>query len=119
MEQPIKESTNMRQLLEKWAEVEPGRCKRETRDFYVTLGDNNFYLVITDSTPGGYCPSKEAALARVQWATQQAIIARGWYFELIYSLEYGYEATVGESDCTSQDNMAEALLSAYLAAIEA
>lgn len=115
----------MRELLEKWAEVEPGRCKRETRDFYVTLGDNNFYLVITDSTPGGYCPSKEAALARVQWATQQAIIARGWGFEMQFNTDWQNQTEamvrygVNWASSEPTDNPAEALLSAYLKALSA
>lgn len=127
----------MRNLLTRWAELEPGRCKRETRpnwdwheefeDFYIAGEAGNkdepghcwgWTLVLTDSEPRGFWPWESEALMRIGYAVQEATQARGWR----YSLEYFpitklYEVKVLHTQGRGS-SPTEAILAAYLQVLE-
>lgn len=135
----------MRQLLARWAAVEPEWCKNQnhhsfTRDeeddnFYIKDGGGDtwgWHLVISDSNPSdeeGYYPYKRNALMYIQAAVQDAIIERGWSIELNYNPGCSdpnnpYDAVVetstsGDGWGFGNDGFTAPLLSAYLQALEA
>lgn len=105
----------MRELLARWAEIEPDLCKhdrwqdlfKEPRDEFRVSGKIAFSDQFRD----------EPDLAWIQFATQQAIVERGW----VYNLEWDGEWYVWINDkWTGQDleNPAKAILEAYIAALE-
>lgn len=130
----------IRELLRKWAALEPEKCKLETRpnqdwheefeDFYIASEAGNegepgygwgWQLVLTDNRPGGYHPWKSESLMRIQWAVQEAIANRKWGFTLAYDSDY--EAGISSDadwDTWSQGKHSAiaALLEAYIAALE-
>lgn len=74
--------TTMRELLTRWAEVEPGRCEpskspRLANIFTVQAGEEAKNIYDPDNLSG-------LDLAWIQWAVQQAIVARGWRFDIQY-----------------------------------
>lgn len=92
-------------LLKRWAELQPGENNPD--DLAVTLESLNYDL-------SGVYP-------QIQWKVQQAIVARGWSFDLKYNSHFrAYHATVDFRDNVGTfDNPAEALLVAYVKALEA
>lgn len=111
--------TTMRELLARWAEVEPDVCE----DLYgqtirLHLLDDSTYSIhpIVDDLPVSH-------LAMIQWAVQQAIVARDWSFELsYYSIlgSYGAEIDIDSHRSVNRPGSSptEALLTAYLRALE-
>lgn len=114
----------MEELLKRWAELEPHICYIKTvadddgiyDDIYIVSdgrslsisGDNDNHL--TSDAP-----------KHIQYAVQQAIEARGWLYQQ-HSVPRlnSYSATVGDTDYwVEENNVAAALLSAYIKAIEA
>jgi hypothetical protein len=118
----------VRELLERWAGLEPGFCKVETHHsqvsiFYARASEQSFYaLVYSDAYPDRYHPNKNESLMRIQWAAQQAIVARGWRWNLECCPLTGIcEGTILISlsyVLRRGDDPATALLTAYLAALE-
>lgn len=97
----------MRELLERWAKLEPDKCQVVSGHYLVD--GRIVYLLRTDTI-------EVDALMITQWAVQKAIIAREWYFEIFCNPT---KCTVGVlSSMATEDNPAEALLGAYLAALE-
>lgn len=125
----------MRDLLERWAATEPGRC-RLNFNWKPANGDNNYYivtqaddsegwqLVCSDAEPNCYFPNKNEALGRIQWAVQAAIVGRGWSFILTYN--HGYKNSFYAKVCIDKENcinlsgsnLTEALLAAYVRVLE-
>lgn len=104
----------MRELLKRWAELEPDRCHLKKNIDGFTINSGKWWdLLFTGNLPS------EDGLMKVQYAVQQAIIARGWLLDLDWD-GTRWEAWVnsGWAD-RSPNSAAEALLSAYLDAIEA
>jgi hypothetical protein len=117
----------MKELLERWA-----RLESEDR---VTAVDANGELIFTlaghqYTIPVGDLESDPAAHAVLRAAVEEAITARGWGWELRYGmrpskrpalatiLRYRDGIPSGQSTCLGEPP-AEALLSAYLTAVEA
>lgn len=125
-------TTKMRELLARWAEVEPGRCKREDwpsgERILILTPSGGWQLVWDEEETGGYYPTQPAAEAFTQWLVQQAIIERGWVFELKYNpdcpdLNNSYDATVDSNKSGGwsfgNDGFTVPLLEAYLHTLEA
>lgn len=129
--------TTMRQLLTRWAEVEPGRCllvlaenlkpdKADCQEFYL-VDSKRSQMVHSDVLD--IDAESDDSLMRIQWAVQQAIVARGWYFEIKYDPNCAdpknpYDATVetstiGDGWGFGNDGVTAPLLVAYLDALEA
>jgi hypothetical protein len=123
--------SEIRELLEKWAELEPSRCRRETVGGFerlLVLSPLGWQLVMDEEEPGGYYSSRPLTEAIVQYVVQQAIIARGWSFALNYNPDCPdpanpYDARVdgptSEGWGFGGENIVTPLLSAYLETLEA
>ena len=104
----------MKELLEKWAELEPKQCHKDP------LNPATYYLL--GASVNVISDLNVHELGVVQMATQQAIEARGWLWSLSRPSGIGYvpwTATVRRFTLRSYGSPAEALLSAYLLALEA
>jgi hypothetical protein len=110
--------SEMRQLLQKWAEIEPGRCEKSSK---------NIFTIQTAPDPmeaeakNIYDPDNLSGLdlAWIQWAVQRAIVARGWRFEFRgFSSGLGFQVELRGAPARDT-NPAGALLKAYLKALEA
>lgn len=109
----------MGELLKRWAELEPERCKHEV------LAGNNWISVWLNEWTIVYSDSPFASIGengqemRIQWAVQEAITSRGWPLGLEWDGEW--LAKVKNNLCSHDDlnNPAAALLGAYLKALEA
>lgn len=108
----------MKELLEKWAKLEPGRCK-QVADYYI-VDSRIVYLLRQDTL-------EIDAGMRIQWAVQQAIVARGWAFELKYNASCPdprnpYDATVDSNKSGGwgfgNNGFVAPLLEAYLNTLE-
>lgn len=126
--------SSIKGLLEKWSQLEPQLCKRETRpnqDWHEEFEDifvaskTGWQLVYIDGSGAYSTRIKEEGLARIQWAVQQAIIEKGWYFKLNNFLnDKGFAAKIisdinkEEISLTISSNPTEALLAAYLKVLE-
>lgn len=103
----------MRELLERWAKLEPDRCEKSSKKPLFTIRANEDEKNILDSDE-----LSSLELAWIQWAVQAAIVSRGWYFSLsFHPLRAGYRAEVGGKRKWAEEST-EAFLSAYLAALE-
>lgn len=107
----------MKELLERWNELEPGWCEARTNGSYLVGkiavdGDAVGYRVYPPFT-------EHISSMRIQYAVQQAIAARGWDFEFSYDDDpRQYFCTIdGRQDCSSGDTPAAALLAAYVQAL--
>lgn len=109
----------MRELLIKWAELETSRCEKS--------GKNVFTIEVDGEAKNIYGPDNLTGLdlAWIGWAVQQAVVSRGWGYST------GYDRTLVFGNCEADvefsprsgaheqgDNPAEALLKAYLRALE-
>lgn len=106
--------TTIRELLARWAEVEPGRCEK-------LQIDGSTVWATAGGTKQVYNPDElsQVDLAWIQWATQAAIIERGWYVQVRYiPRQKQWLASVGFTYDQEGDGPAEAILSAYLKEIE-
>lgn len=95
------EEMNLNELLQRWYELEPATYQAQIKDTIVPVG------------PSG------TISARIQWAVQEAITRRGWYFALTYHPELNeFRAETGSSQPSPlvfrAKNPAEALLRAYI-----
>lgn len=105
-----------RKLLELWAELEPARCEKSSK--------NIFTIEVDGDAKNIYDPDNLTGLdlAWIQWAVQAAIIGRGWRYNLeCYPVTGICEGLVffNSSHIRSPgNNPAEALLGAYLEALE-
>lgn len=130
----------MRDLLTEWAKLEPEKCKRETRpnvdwqeefeDFYIAQEAGNkgdpgygqgWQLILTDKEPRGYFPWQSAALMRVEWAVQTAIVERKFNLSIDKKEQGMWHVFINDGiyqGWADSDNLAEALLKAYLEVIE-
>lgn len=113
--------SSIKGLLERWSQLEPQLCRKDWLDDY-RIEINETYRVVVDADK----EIKQSALAGIQWAVQQAIIEKGWYFKLNNFLnDKGYAAKVisdinkEEVSLTISNNPIEALLAAYLKVLEA
>lgn len=110
----------MRELLKRWAELEPDRCRQKLAEMAL----EGFVFNLNDCW--NLIHSKKAneadSLMRIQWAVQQAIVARGWRWNLeCYPLTGICEGMILISlsyVLRRGDDPATALLTAYLAALE-
>jgi hypothetical protein len=107
--------SEVKQLLQKWAELEPDACEN--------LYGQTIRLHLSDDSSHGIYPLvddlKIADLALVQWAVQEAIVARGWRFEFRgFSSGLGFQVELRGAPARDT-NPAAALLKAYLKALEA
>lgn len=107
----------MKELLARWASLEPAKCAKSSKNIFTIQANgeaNNIYD--PDSVNG-------LDLAWIQWAAQQAIIERGWSFELNYNPDCAdpnslYDAIVESYWSSDRDNIVVALLRAYLDTLE-
>ena len=106
---------NLRTLLEQWATLEPTLCQLDFSHFHLTSSSKHWRTVRPDAL-------ESDALMWIQWAVQQAIISKGWYLrtEVMFSMSGELECYVTVRYCkeVTADNMAEALLLAYLKALQ-
>lgn len=109
----------MRGLLERWAKVEPERCRppEGLAPFPAVLYAGEFWPVGNDAAP---------FTGTVQAAVQEAIEARGLPWQLNHGFTDDYEATIWtdaavgvEGHGYTEASAAAALLGAYLDALEA
>lgn len=118
--------SNIKGLLEKWSQLEPQLCRQDIDtdefDYSEVIYHVNNTPVYSTQYPENYYPDKDHSLARIQWAVQQAIIEKGWYFN-IWQNYNEYRAETGPKMpspfFSKSDNPAEALLAAYLKTLEA
>lgn len=110
----------MKELLKRWAELEPGWCELRVGGSYwvgkITVdGESVAYRAHPPFT-------EPHSLMRTQFAVQQAIVARGWDYRLeTYTMEGDrqYVAWVYPGgQALGQTTEAVALLSAYLKALD-
>jgi hypothetical protein len=118
----------MKELLERWAKAEPKRCWPMERGYerlgthWVDPGPGAMGLALNGEKP---LPTAERAL--LQAAVQEAIEAREWDWDLCFNHQQDsprYCAIIGDLYNGSTpgewgSTPAEALLSAYLTALEA
>jgi hypothetical protein len=107
----------MEELLKRWAELEPKWCEFELPigRFYVHYNLNNGHY-------GNIYNLDDPTLAHIQRAIQNAIEARGWDMTLERRNTMGgwaWFADTATSGITIMNTPAEALLSAYIKALEA
>lgn len=103
----------MRELLERWAELEPQRCQLADNRNCVVLINHVWRRVRYDMAMPDDRP-------RVLWAVIEAIKPRDLYFELAYYPPLKtHQAKVGNFNSAATDDPAEAALSAYIQALEA
>jgi hypothetical protein len=113
----------MKELLERWSKVEPSQCQLAGFQIFTVAG-RGICADFTYSYTGTYIYEQELVLAWLQYAVQQAIEARKWSFEMkrdCWVFEPSYEATIWTTKADGwhkSDDPAEALLSAYLMALE-
>jgi len=110
----------MKDLLERWAETEPNRCEIHTDGLYYSL--NTFPNVLVIETRRWHLPI-------IQGAVQEAIEARDglrWHIGLGgETINWWYAQidkdgkVIGSWEAESSNSPAEALLTAYLSALEA
>jgi hypothetical protein len=112
----------MKELLERWAKAEPERCQppQWSGGARVSLGPTNGF---GPQHPVGR-QDDPVGLALLQAAAQEAIEARGWMGVIGFGGSKGADARVvtsNDDDGTDAHGStpAEALLSAYLTALEA
>jgi hypothetical protein len=141
MEGMMTDNTIVDKLL-KWAELDPEWCKNDPFPSWDNQEDKNIYvstqypgkeyygwhLVYSETNPSddeNFYPFKSDALMHIQWSVQNAIAARGWDYELLYDSYLvrlggvGHWADVNNlTEREAGDSPTEALLSAYLKAIE-
>lgn len=120
----------MKELLLKWAELEPeSRCRITYEDAVeFRLSDDRILIAPLDLEPDQY---SDEMLAYIQFAIQDAIAAKGWEFEFcgVRKAEnggVGYACSVFVPNKNSEINFdgasaiaAESLLSAYVQGLEA
>lgn len=104
----------MRELLERWAELEPERCQLAGNFACVVLIQHVWRRVRYDANIVDDRP-------RVLWAVIEAATARDWYFDISYlpgpkQFHADVVLTLHRGKTTDP---AEALLSAYIKALEA
>lgn len=111
----------MRELLERWAKLEPAKCEWN--------GKNIFTIQAGEDARNIYDPDNLSVLyfdlAWIQWAVQAAIVSRGWSYKVGRDSHYGFGYEAEINDSTAEDkraqghsSAAEVLLAAYLAALE-
>lgn len=123
----------MRELLARWAAVEPGRCKhtatknlitrdKDLEEIHLIDSAGRWRMVLSDALG---LDLEEDDFMRIEWATQAAIIARGWAFTLTYdnesNLKYSAKVCIDKDNCInlgSEDGLTEALLATYLRTLE-
>jgi hypothetical protein len=111
----------MKELLERWAKLEPTRCEGVYRgegvfSVYVHLGrEERVYRIVHDLVE-----SANAANSWLQAAVQEAIEARGWMGDLEFTAgRAGAVVFTPEPFTATGTTAAEVLLGAYLTALEA
>lgn len=101
----------MKELLKRWAELEPMLCKYLSDG--VALPVNGEWVFI-------YATLFDANMF-IQYKVQQAIVARGWRFGIQHysdDFQVWVAAPNGRYCWSNADSPAEALLSAYVKALE-
>lgn len=106
----------MKELLERWAELEPEWC--------YTTDESSTFRLSYNLQNGHYINAANLSneiLAIIQRSVQNAIVARNWPFDLSFG-SYGYKAWVqaefGNPAYAEATGVVECLLSAYLKALE-
>lgn len=104
----------MRELLVRWAKLEPDQCRAKAADDVVFVDAPGIgpLMFTGDGSPH--------AQLHVQGAVQAAIEAHGMAWSIDFVNGHGdYRATVDESESGGEPTAAAALLAAYLDALEA
>lgn len=101
----------LQQLLQRWAELEPGRCYQ--------FADDHFFVTIQKKEEAVY-GDNWASLATVEYAIREAVIARGWHCRItLHSLTNECRVHAGrEVYEQTGTEPAIALLQAYIEALE-
>lgn len=110
----------MKELLEKWAELEPDRCTHRGGSEWCVMVDKDWHCLLDYRYLGH----------SVRIGVQQAIEARGWDWSMATTQEPTYrlwhasvkcnhDSTIWEPQQYSDNCSTEALLSVYLAALQA
>jgi hypothetical protein len=116
--------SDLREKLERWAKLEPERCKKMLDD------ETTHLLAFGDGLVRLRASRPEANLRIVEFAVRDAIAARGWAWEVEYNplSDNSYDGFVDRdpqavslgSCYTAEDSSAAvALLRAYLQALQA
>lgn len=112
----------MQELLKRWAGLEPGRCEKNREITYTIWTEPGAAKQVHNPDE-----LSQIDLAWIQWAVQQAIVARGWSFELKYNPDSPdprnpYDATVDSNKSGGwgfgNDGFTVPLLEAYLHTLE-
>jgi hypothetical protein len=121
----------MKELLSKWASLEKGRCRESDPGTYDVIVGGEFDAIlggawesVREPDEGWAARSTAFQSALLQAAVQEAIEARGWMGVIGFGGSKGADARVvtsNDDDGTDAHGStpAEALLSAYLTALEA
>lgn len=111
-------------LLTRLAQLDPALCQLSGDNMF-TLAGKGICADFFPHFPRVYTDERELVLAWIQYAVQQAIVARGWSLAINpihWRVGNFYEAVVftpGKDGWHESENIAEALLSAYVRALEA
>jgi len=115
----------MKELLAKWAELEPEMCRKDFGG-YLIMFEGHFHHI---STKGDGSLEYRFDSMTIEYALRERIEARGW----LYSVGYGFNES-GDDRCRFayltlneihsvrveiQTSILEALLTAYISALEA
>lgn len=117
----------MKQLLAKWAELEPQRCRissiTSTSGDFEVFFDNYWYEALDRQKPcSGNTKFLPLTIGIIQMALQEAVEAQHWEFEQRWwgikkeALIYPHQVSVRIKH--QGDSFAEALLKAYLEGLE-
>jgi hypothetical protein len=117
------EPDTIRELLRRWVEMEPERCKREDwpdGERILISTPYGWQLVMDDEEPTTFYPDKERAEIYIQYVAQLAITARGWAFDIRYKKQWDVLIDGGKFQgfATGKETVTEALLEAYLEMLE-
>lgn len=110
----------MRELLKRWAELEPEKIDGEYWDDPVTGGAGSEFRIAGVAVYSDLFEIGENDPALIQWAVQEAIKDKNWWFSLSKATDgAGYWGRVKIAAFGAyNDDPAAALLAAYLEALE-
>lgn len=117
-------TTKMRELLARWAEVEPARCRCQLKangelERILILTPYGWQLTLDTEEPEEYYPNELHAGMCIQLVIQQAIVERNLSLDIRYGSS-GWDVFIDgyEGFAKGKKTVVEALLEAYLDILE-